>query len=175
MVIWVTGLSGSGKTTLCNALWQLLKPNIPELVNLDGDVIRTVLGGGLGYREQDRVVQIKRIQNFAKMLSDQGLVVLVGALYASRELLGWNRQNILDYFEVYLEASLETLKHRDTKGLYPRPGGEVVPNVVGVDIAWHEPEAPDIKIDADNGEEPSAVARRVIAAIPRLKAIHGGA
>ena len=169
MVIWVTGLSGSGKTTLCNALWQLLKSRVPELLTLDGDVIRTVFGGDLGYREQDRVVQIKRLQNMAKMLSEQGLVVLVAALYASPDLLTWNRQNIGDYFEVYLEASPDILRHRDTKGLYAVDGTAAVPHVVGVDIPWHAPQAPDIKINTDNPEEPEFLARRVIAAIPYLK------
>ena len=75
MVIWLTGLSGSGKTTLCNSLWDLLKPDLPQLVLLDGDAIRSALGERLGYKEPDRVVQITRIQNLAKMLSDQGLVV----------------------------------------------------------------------------------------------------
>jgi len=169
MVIWVTGLSGSGKTTLCNALWEQLKPALPELVILDGDAVRAVLGGGLGYREQDRVVQIKRIQNMAKMLSDQGLTVLVAALYASPELLCWNRENIDDYFEVYLEASLDTLKSRDRKGLYGDTGSGAVTNVVGVDIKWHIPEAPDIKFKTDGPEAPSVLAERVISTIPRLR------
>ena len=87
MVIWVSGLSASGKTTLCNAMWRLLKSQAPELVLLDGDVIRAVFSNDLGYREEDRVVQITRIQNLAKLLSDQGLVVLVAALYANHSLL----------------------------------------------------------------------------------------
>ena len=168
MVIWVTGLSGSGKTTLCRAIWDQLKPALPELVILDGDTVRAVFGGDLGYREQDRVVQIRRMQNLAKMLSGQGLTVLVAALYANPELLCWNRQNIDDYFEVYLEASLDTLKSRDRKGLYPGAGPEAVPNVVGVDIKWHPPEAPDIKFNTDSPEAPSVLAQRVISAIPRL-------
>ena len=168
MVIWVTGLSGAGKTTLCQALFQELKPRMPQLLALDGDIIRTVLGGGLGYREEDRVVQITRLQNLAKMLSDQGLVVLVAALYASPQLLSWNRQNIDGYYEVYLEASTESLTERDTKGLYPTPDKPGIPNVVGVDIKWHPPEAPDLKINTDNPEAPTELARRIIGLIPGL-------
>jgi adenylylsulfate kinase-like enzyme len=168
LVIWITGLSGAGKTTLCQAIFRELKSTMPQLVTLDGDTIRVVLGGGLGYRVEDRVVQITRLQNLAKMLSDQGLVVLVAALYASPELLGWNRQNIDDYFEVYLEASSETLMKRDGKGLYSTPEKEGVPNVVGVDIEWHVPEAPDVKINTDEPEDPSSMARRIISLIPSL-------
>ena len=167
-MIWVTGLSRAGKTTLCNALWKLLKPYLPELVSLDGDMIRKAFGEGLGYREEDRVVQIKRIQNLAKMLSEQGLVVLVAALYANPDLLAWNRLNIPGYFEVYLEASVEVLRHRDTNGLYQGAIEGTVLHVVGVDIPWHVPQAPDVIINTDDPEKPEAMARRVINAIPSL-------
>ena len=170
MVIWITGLSGSGKTTLGNAIFSLLKPSTPGLAGLDGDVVRQVFDDGLGYREEDRVVQISRIQRLAKLLSDQGLTVVVGALYASPALLTWNRQNIREYFEVYLEASLEALKGRDAKGLYSG-----VKHVVGVDIPWHQPEFPDMVINMDEPEHPEALARRVIAAIPQLMERQGAA
>jgi adenylyl-sulfate kinase len=169
MVIWVTGLSGSGKTTVCNALWELLKPRLPHLVLLDGDSVRQALGDGLGYREEDRVVQISRIQSLAKMLSDQGLVVLVAALYSSPKLMAWNRQNITHYFEIYLEASLESLKERDYKGLYKGATEGSIPNVVGMDIPWHVPEAPDLVISTERLESPEALAQQVVAAIPDLE------
>lgn len=168
MVIWVTGLSGSGKTTLCNALWQLLKPHIPALVLLDGDVIRSAFGDDLGYREEDRIIQIKRLQNIAKMLAEQCLIVVIAAVYAHPELLRWNRQNLCDYFEVYLEACLDTVRHRDPKGLYARVAADEITNVVGVDIPWHAPESPDLVINTDNPDRPEILARRVVATIPRL-------
>ena len=169
MVVWVCGLSESGKTTLCNALWQLLKPCLPELVLLDGDAIRSAFGHDLGYREEDRIVQIKRIQNMAKILSDQHMIVLVAALYANRDLLSWNRENIQDYFEVYLEASLDTLRLRDTNSLYARAESGEINNVVGMDIPWHAPESPDLIINTDNFASPNELARQVIVAIPRLR------
>ena len=159
-VIWVTGISGSGKTTLCRAIWDLLKPGMPQLVMLDGDMIREAFGSGLGYREKDRVVQINRIQRFAKMLSDQRLTVLVAALYANPQLLSWNHANIKGYFEVYLEVSLDTVRRRDTRGLYDG----VTENVVGVDIPWWAPENPDMVINSDLQENPGTLAQRVIEA-----------
>ena len=168
MVIWVTGLSGSGKTTLCTAIWQLLKPVVPELVSLDGDTIRRSFDDQLGYREEDRIRQIKRIQNLAKLLSDQSLVVLVAALYSSPELLAWNRNSFRNYFEVYLKASLNTLAGRDTKGLYEGSASGSIPNVVGADIPWHEPQSPDMVINTDNPGAPDQLARRVIESIPLL-------
>lgn len=170
MVIWVTGLSSSGKTTLCNALWERLKPERPELVLLDGDAVRMAFGGGLGHREEDRVVQITRIQNMAKMLSDQGLVVLVAALYANPELLAWNRGNIGRYFEVYLKASLETVRQRDNKDLYAKADSGDMSDVVGVDIPWHAPESPDLIIDCDAGESVDLLASRVLSLAPGLAA-----
>lgn len=169
MVIWITGLSGTGKTTLCAALRALIKPRLAETVVLDGDVIRKLFGAGLGYREQDRVVQIGRIQALAKMLSDQGLVVVVGALYARPDLLSWNRENFGDYFEVYLEASIEFLRGRDSKGLYARAAaGEV--NVVGMDIPWHPPLCPDMTIDASAGRPADELARELADTVPWLAA-----
>src|SRR3990167_9076067 len=98
MVIWITGLSGSGKTTLSAALYSLLKPRLRGLVVLDGDMIRSAFGNDIGYRESDRVIQVKRLQNLAKLLSDQDLTVIVGVVYARPDLLEWNRRNIRDYF-----------------------------------------------------------------------------
>ena len=168
LVIWVTGLSASGKTTLCHALWDFLKSRLPQLVLLDGDVIRTALGDNLGYREQDRVVQIKRMQSLAKMLAEQGLVVMVAALYANPELLVWNRRYLPGYFEVYLESSLDSLRSRDVKGLYAAAESGNMQHVVGVDIPWHAPESPDLIINIDDGESPEQIAMRVVAAVPRL-------
>ena len=87
MVIWITGLSGAGKTTLIQAVAGQVKRNLPELVLLDGDAIRQLFGNDLDYREDSRVIQIKRIQRMAKFLSDQGVVVMVAALYAHPDLL----------------------------------------------------------------------------------------
>ena len=168
MVIWISGLSGSGKTTLCNAIWSLLKPRLPELVVLDGDEVRGALGSDLGYREEDRYTHIKRMQRIARLLSEQNLVVLVAAVYANPELLKWNRENLGDYFEVYLEADGDTVRRRDAKGLYARAASGEITDVVGVDIPWRPPESPDIVINTDDPDPAETLARRVIAAIPRL-------
>ena len=167
-VIWVTGLSSSGKTTLCNAICGLVKQHMPELVVLDGEGIRAAFGSDLGYTEQDRITQLKRLQNTAKLLADQDMAVIVAAVYAHPEVLKWNRANLRDYFEVYLDASLDTVQRRDIKGLYAGAASGKIPNVVGVDIPWNPPEAPDLILDENNDEDAESLARRVIAAVPHL-------
>lgn len=170
MVIWITGLSGAGKTTLCQALQSKLRPVLPELALIDGDIIRDLFGKSLSFREEDRKIQIGRIQALAKMLSDQGLVVVVGALYAHPELLAWNRENLAGYFEIYLDAPLALVQARDSKGLYAGAADGVIPDVVGIDVPWHAPQTPDMRIDVAKGESAEHIADLVISAVPRLAA-----
>jgi adenylylsulfate kinase-like enzyme len=165
IVIWVTGLSGSGKTTLCTALHGLLKPNMPNLVRLDGDEIREAFGEDIGHAEADRIRQIGRIQRISRILAVQNLAVLVAALYASPELLAWNRENLPGYFEVYLNADLALLRERDSKGLYRGAESGRITNVVGIDIAWQIPQHADLTLNAASGESPQRMAAIVLEAI----------
>jgi adenylylsulfate kinase len=167
-VIWVTGLSGCGKTTLCDALHALLKPRMPHLIKLDGDEVRAAFGNDLGYAESERKKQIGRIQRIAGMLADQGLVVLVAALYAHPDLLAWNRENLPRYFEVYLRADLEFLKQRDLKSLYLKGLRGEIENVVGIDIPWHAPQRADMVIDAAAAKAADLLALDLVRAIPGM-------
>lgn len=168
MVIWITGLSGVGKTTLCKALTQSLKTHFPAIALLDGDIVRDAFENDLGYREEDRHQQIKRIQRIAKLLAVQDITVIVAALYSHPTLLAWNRKNLPEYFEIYLEASLESLRKRDHKGLYAGVISGSIKQVVGIDIPWHAPESPDLIINMDQLEKPEILARQVISTIPFL-------
>jgi adenylylsulfate kinase-like enzyme len=102
------------------------------------------------------------------MLSEQRLVVLVAALYSHPDLLAWNRANLVDYFEVYLDAPLDLVTQRDSKGLYAGAASGAIPQVVGIDIPWHPPQKPDLKFDAAAGLEPDDMALAVIDAVPLL-------
>ncbi len=169
MVIWVTGLSGAGKTTLCSTVYDRLKLVMPELVILDGDVIRRAYGNDLTHAEEDRVRQVHRLRAMAGVLAEQDLVVLVAVLYAHPELLAWNRKNLPNYFEVYLDVALDTVKNRDDKGLYAAASRGEMDNVVGLDIPWHAPQTPDLRLDGDAGETPEELAKQIIQAVPRLR------
>ncbi|MGB0571186.1 MAG: adenylyl-sulfate kinase [Alphaproteobacteria bacterium] len=168
MVIWLTGLSGAGKTTIAEAMFGTLKPHIPELVLVDGDVIRELFGASLGYEEPARQEQIGRIQRLSGWLARQGQTVVVAALYAHPDLLAWNRDNLPGYFEVYVDAPMDLLRERDSKGLYAGADSGRTPNVVGVDIPWHAPQQPDMVIDAARVELPLDIAMRIILQIPDL-------
>lgn len=168
MVIWITGLSGSGKSTVADAMIRMLRPHLPGLVLLDGDVIRALFGKSLDYSEPSRVIQVERLRTMATLLSEQGLVVIVTVLYCHPDLMAWNRKNIRDYFEVYMDAPLDVVMARDAKGLYSKAKRGEMPNVVGLDVPWHPPEKPDLHIRSDYSEKPDAYARRIIEACPRL-------
>lgn len=170
MVVWITGLSGAGKTTLCEALQALLKPRIPELVLIDGDVVREIFGSDLGFGEADRARQIKRIQSLARELDKQGQVVIVAALYAHPDLLGWNRRHFKDYFEIYLDAPLSLVRQRDPKGLYGKAARGEMEFVVGIDVPWNPPANPDLRIDVATVPRPAELAKSVAQAIPRFAA-----
>lgn len=164
-------MSGSGKTALATALHNVLKPLYRHTVMLDGDVIRAAFGVGLGYSEPERVTQIQRIQNLAKVLADQELIVIVAALYAQKDLLAWNRKNLPGYHEVYLEASMALLQRRDQKNLYSNAISGKTSDVVGIDIPWHAPEYPDVRFDADAETPPEEMVRQLIAQIPALSGL----
>ncbi|MDP7235075.1 MAG: adenylyl-sulfate kinase [Alphaproteobacteria bacterium] len=168
MVIWITGLSGAGKTMISEALCALVKPRLPELVLVDGDVVRDLFGGSLGYEEADRVIQIGRLQRLACFLNQQGQLPVVAALYSHPDLLAWNREHLPGYFEVLIDAPIQLVASRDPKGLYRKAAAVEQPKVVGLDIPWHRPTAPDLVIDPDDGATPEQAAGRIARAVPRL-------
>ena len=149
MVIWITGLSGAGKTSVGKSLIKIFKKKI-NFIWIDGDTIRSIFPDKLSYDVQSRIVQIKRIQAIAKLLSDQKFSVIVTALYSNHQLLQWNKDNFKDYFEVYIKRSMDSLIKSDPKNIYKRFEKGLEKNVVGCDIKWIEPVNSDITIMTEN-------------------------
>jgi adenylylsulfate kinase len=162
MLIWLTGLSGSGKTTIAKAIVDLAAANNNQIVLIDGDVVRELFGGNLGFDEQSRRQQIGRIQRLAHWISQQNIGVVIAALYAHPDLLSWNRNNLPGYFEVYVDTPLRIIESRDTKGLYKKARDGKLDNVVGLDIPWHAPLEPDYVVNSDGTLSPYQIATNIL-------------
>lgn len=144
-VIWLTGLAGSGKSYIAQALYEKLRENFKNTIHLDGDEFRELLGH-FGYEKEERIkVSLKKAQ-FAHFLGSQGMIVIVSAISMFKECYEYNRKNLKNFFEIYVECDFEELLRRDKKGLYSGALNKKIQNVVGVDIKYDEPK-PDLTID----------------------------
>ncbi|MDZ4128367.1 MAG: adenylyl-sulfate kinase [Hydrogenophaga sp.] len=148
-VIWFTGLSGSGKSTLANALEVRLHGQGMRTYLLDGDNVRQGLNKDLGFTEADRVENIRRIAEVAKLMLDAGMVVMTAFVSPvkrkremARSLIGAD-----DFIEVYVSGSLETCEQRDVKGLYKQACAGKIPNMTGINSPYEAPEAAEYEAD----------------------------
>lgn len=157
--IWFTGLSGSGKSTLANALEKRLVAMGRHTMLLDGDNIRMGLNRNLGFTEADRVENIRRIAEVAKLMNDAGLIVLTAFISPYRK----DRENAReiigdDFLEVYVSTPLEECERRDVKGLYKKARTGEIPNFTGISSPYEAPEKADVVIDTQKMSVEDAVA-----------------
>ncbi|MDE7310352.1 MAG: adenylyl-sulfate kinase [Eubacterium sp.] len=146
--VWLTGLSGSGKSTLANALEQQLAARGRHTMLLDGDNVRFGLNRDLGFSKEDRVENIRRIAEVAKLLNDAGLIVLTSFISPYRQDREAARAIIGDAFvEVYVSTPLKECERRDVKGLYQKARKGEIAEFTGITSAYEEPEHPEITID----------------------------
>ena len=146
MVVWIIGLSGAGKTTLAHEVVRLVREKQPNVVLLDGDAVRSVFGNDLGHSLEDRRVNAQRLCNLGKFLDDQGIHVVCAILSLFPETREWNRKNLRDYFEVFVQAPIEQLIARDSKGLYGAYQRGEIKNVAGLDLDFPVPESANLVI-----------------------------
>ena len=152
-VIWLTGLSGSGKSTLANALEQQLAEKGRHTMLLDGDNERFGLNRDLGFSKEDRVENIRRIAETARLMNDAGLIVLTSFISPYRNDRRIARQIIGDAFiEVYVSTSLEECEKRDVKGLYQAARKGEIAEFTGITSVYEEPEHPEIIIDTGKSD-----------------------
>lgn len=151
--LWFTGLSGAGKTTLTNELLPQLKERGVKIEVLDGDEVRTNLSKGLGFSKEDRDTNIRRIGYVARLLSRNGVGVIVAAISPYREVRDEVRKDVeahgAAFIEVYVQASLDTLVSRDVKGLYKKAIAGEIANFTGVSDPYEAPETPEILVSSD--------------------------
>ena len=149
-VLWFTGLSGSGKSTVSDALEQILRDRGRHSYLLDGDNVRHGLSKDLGFADQDRVENIRRVAEVAKLMVDAGLVVLVSFISPFRSEREMARGLMADgeFIEVFVDTPIEVCEQRDPKGLYKKARAGEIKNFTGIDSVYEAPEAPEIRLAA---------------------------
>jgi bifunctional enzyme CysN/CysC len=148
-VLWLTGLSGSGKSTIANIVERKLARMNRHTFLLDGDNVRHGLNKDLGFTEADRVENIRRVGEVAKLMTDAGLIVItafISPFRSEREMVRGMMQPG-EFLEVFVDTPLDVAEGRDVKGLYAKARAGQLKNFTGIDSPYEAPEAPEIRID----------------------------
>lgn len=152
IVIWFTGLSGSGKSTIAGLLEQKLQSENKHTYLLDGDNIRHGLCGDLGFSDKDRVENIRRISEVAKLFVDAGQIVLTAFISPFKADRAFCR-NLLaehEFVEVFIDVPLQVCEQRDPKGLYKKARSGDIKHFTGIDSPYEAPESPEIHLRVAN-------------------------
>ena len=162
-ILWFTGLSGSGKSTIANELERRLYALGCHTYLLDGDNVRHGLNRDLGFTEADRVENIRRVTEVARLMADAGLIVLASFISpfraerdAARELVGEDR-----FCEVFVDTPIDVAERRDPKGLYKKARRGELANFTGIDSPYESPTSPDVRIDT-TATSPEQAADRIV-------------
>ncbi len=144
-VVWFTGLSGAGKSTLCDLLAARLRALGTVVVVLDGDATRKGLCSDLGFSEQDRTENIRRLTEVARMLALQGIDVLVAAITPLGTMHAQIRHTLPQVLLIFVDASLPLCESRDPKGLYRLARSGLLKNFTGIDSPFEAPTTPAMR------------------------------
>lgn len=150
MVVWLIGLAGAGKTTIGRALYSKLRERKPNVVFLDGDDVRRIMGNDLGHSLEERHQNAWRICRMCEYFDRQGIDVVCAILSIFPDTRAWNREQYSRYVEVYIDVPMAQLQARDQKGLYSRAAAGEVRDVAGVDLPFEPPSGPDVVLRNDD-------------------------
>ncbi len=145
-VLWFTGLSGAGKTTTARFVAAELMDTGRRVEMLDGDDLRETICKGLGFSREERIENIKRIVYVSKLLSRNGVDVLVSAITPYQEMRDYARCHLPTFVEIYVQCPLDECERRDVKGLYAKARRGELSHFTGVSDPFEEPEHPDITV-----------------------------
>ena len=160
--LWLTGLPRSGKSTVASLIAGRLRAGgVARIEVLDGDVVREGLCRDLGFSRADRTENIRRITFVSKLLTRNGVVVIVAAISPYREDRELAREEIQSFVEVWCKASVDACAARDYKGLYEKARRGEIDNLTGVNDPYEEPDDADLVLDTEN-ESPEQSADRVM-------------
>ncbi|MBJ61937.1 MAG: adenylyl-sulfate kinase [Euryarchaeota archaeon] len=148
-LIWFTGLSGSGKSSIANILEKKLQSLGRHTITLDGDNIRHGLNRDLGFTQADRVENIRRVAETAKLMVDAGLICITSFIspFANEREMARNLMEDNEFIEVFVDTPLEVCEQRDVKGLYAKARSGQLPNFTGISSPYEAPKSPEIRID----------------------------
>ena len=170
--LWFTGLSGAGKSTLAAGMAVRVRAERPHVEVLDGDEIRRVLGGDLGYAPADRMTNMRRLGFLANLLSRNGTAAIVAAMSPYRSVREEIRQaHTAPFIEIFVDCPLEELERRDTKGLYNRARAGTLNHVIGISGTYEPPLSPDVALRTDRLSVGDSLAR--ISDVLRAKKLLG--
>ena len=149
-VLWFTGLSGAGKSTIANLVDKRLHALGYHTFVLDGDNVRHGLNRDLGFTDEDRVENIRRVAEVARLMADAGLIVLVSFISPFRAERRMARERFAqgEFIEVFVDVPLAVAEARDVKGLYRKARAGLIPNFTGIDSPYEAPEHPELHLDA---------------------------
>lgn len=172
VVVWLYGLSGSGKSTLAHLLERALHDEGRATVLLDGDNLRTGLNSGLGFTEDDRRENIRRVAEVAKLFVHSGIITICSFISPYRSLRSLARQVVgeADFLEVYVHATFESCTRRDPKGLYKKAAEGKVAHFTGRDSVFEEPDESfaGVRLDTERETKEQSLERLLAAVRPRI-------
>ena len=151
-LLWYTGLSGSGKSTIANAVDALLFQRQCHSYLLDGDNVRHGLNGDLGFSDEDRVENIRRISEVAQLFVDAGLIVSTAFIspFAADRAMAAAKLSAGEFIEVFIDTPIAICEQRDPKGLYKKARAGEIKDFTGIDSTYEAPENPTIHIDTSD-------------------------
>ncbi len=170
-VLWITGLSDAGKTTTSKILVDKLREENIKVIALDGDELRKIFKSK-DFSIQSRIELGFQYSNLCQVLSSQGILTVISCIGLLKEIHAYNRKNIKNYIDIFLDVPIEVLIKRDSKGIYKRFKEGKINNVYGLDINYDKPSSPKIHVKYDINQSPNSVATNIFEELKNMNLIN---